>query len=162
MRNPKIKKIRPNYRKRVFEVWLQEAGKMKHYNLPFSVFRNIEISKHNPCISIEIEKELGSQGASFQLADGSKKDFPADFVLYYCDYSYNWSPINQLKKTLRNELQASKLSIRVLADALETSPAQVIRLLEENRISKQLMQLFQLAELAGYQIEFNLKKKHAA
>jgi hypothetical protein len=50
----------------------------------------------------------------------------------------------------------------VVADALNTSPSQVMRLLQENRISKQIAQLFQLAELAGYQIEFNLKKKRAA
>jgi hypothetical protein len=37
-----------------------------------------------------------------------------------------------------------------------------MRLLEENKISKQIAQLFRLAELAGYQIEFSLKKKKAA
>jgi hypothetical protein len=56
----------------------------------------------------------------------------------------------------------SGLSIRVLADALNTSPSQVVRLLEENATSKQLVQIFQIAELAGYQIELNLKKKSAA
>jgi hypothetical protein len=34
--------------------------------------------------------------------------------------------------------------------------------LEEDKVSKQLVQLYRLAELAGYQIEFNLKKKKAA
>jgi hypothetical protein len=37
-----------------------------------------------------------------------------------------------------------------------------VRLLSENKASKQMLQLFQLAELAGYQIEFSLKKKRAA
>ena len=37
-----------------------------------------------------------------------------------------------------------------------------IRLLAENRASKQIAQLFRLAELAGYQIKFHLKKKKAA
>jgi len=45
---------------------------------------------------------------------------------------------------------------------LNTSPSQVVRLLQEDKISKQLLQLFRLAELAGYQVEFNLKKKKAA
>jgi hypothetical protein len=50
----------------------------------------------------------------------------------------------------------------VIADALNTSPSQVVRLLQENKGSKQLAQLFKLAEVAGYEIQFNLKKKRAA
>ena len=162
MRNPKFKTIKPNYKKNVLEVTLQEGRKTSKYSLPFGVFRDHKISVENKFKEIEIDPELRGQGASFILADGTKGDFPADLVLYYCDPSYDWSPVNQLKKSLKDKLKASKLSIRVLADALNTSPAQVMRLLEENKVSKQLMQLFQLAELAGYHIEFQLKKKSAA
>ena len=95
-------------------------------------------------------------------SDGARGDLPADFVLYYCDPTYDWSPINQLKRALRERLYASKLSVRVLADALDTSPSQVVRLLDENRGSKQLLQLFKLAELAGYQVAFTLKKRKPA
>ena len=104
----------------------------------------------------------GNQGVSFVLEDGSRGDFPADFVLYHCDPTCDWSPITQLKKALKDKLGTSKLSVRVIADALNTSSSQVVRLLQENKASKQLVQLFQLAELAGYQIEFNLKKKKTA
>jgi hypothetical protein len=162
MRNPKFKSIKANYKKRVLEMVLQEGGKGSKYNLPFAVFRNHKISAHNKFKEIVIDTELEGQGASFALEDGSRGDFPADLVLYYCDPTYDWSPINQLKKSLKDKLKSSKLSIRVLADALNTSPAQVVRLLEENKVSKQLTQLFQLADLAGYQIEFQLKKKSAA
>jgi hypothetical protein len=105
---------------------------------------------------------LGNHAASFVLEDGTKVDFPADLVLYHCDPSYDWSPINQLKRALKDKLGASRLSVRVIADALQMSPSQVVRLLEENKVSKQLVQLFRLAELAGYQVEFSLKKKKAA
>ena len=162
MRNPVFKKIHPNYRKRVLEITLGERRKSKKYNLPFAVFVNKNIHSKNRFVSIVIDRELGGQAASFVLEDGSKEDFPTDFVLYHCDPSYDWSPINQLKKALRDKLGESKLSVRVIADALNTSPSQVVRLLEENKASKQLIQLFRLAELAGYQVEFNLKKKKAA
>jgi hypothetical protein len=66
--------------------------------------------------------------------------------------------INQLKKALRDKVSASRLSVRVLADALGTSPSQVVRLLEVNKASKQLVQLCRLAELAGYRIECNSRK----
>jgi hypothetical protein len=162
MRNPVFKEIHPNYRKRVLEITLGEGRKAKKYSLPFAVFGNRNIHSKNRFASISIDRDLGGQAASFVLEDGSKEDFPADFVLYHCDPSYDWSPINQLKRALKDKLGKSKLSVRVIADALNTSPSQVVRLLEQNKVSKQLIQLFRLAELAGYKIEFSLKKKKAA
>jgi hypothetical protein len=162
MRNPVFKEIHPNYRKRVLEITLREGRKAMKYSLPFAVFGNRNIHSKNRFASISINRELGGQAATFVLEDGSKGDFPADFVLYHCDPSYDWSPINQLKRALKDKLGKSKLSVRVIADALNTSPSQVVRLLEQNKVSKQLIQLFRLAELAGYKIEFSLKKKKAA
>ena len=161
MRNPKIKSIKPNYKKKVLEVVLQEKRKSSKYYLPFAVLRHHNISAKNKFKNISIDSELGSQAASFTLQDGTQGDFPADLVLYYCDPTYDWSPLNQIKKAIKNKLKATHLSLRVLADVLNTSPAQVMRLLQENRASKQLAQLFQLAELADYRIEFHLKKKAA-
>ena len=83
-------------------------------------------------------------------------------VLYYCDPTYHWSPLNQLKSALKDKISTSRLSVRVIADALDTSASQVARLLQENKASKHIVQLIRLAELAGYQIEFSLKKKRAA
>ena len=162
MRNPKFKEIKPNYRKNVLEITRQKGKKTKIYTLPFAVFRDVKISSKNRFTSITIDRELGNQAASFVLEDGSKDDFPTDFVLNYCDPTYHWSPVNQLKKALKDKISASWLSVRVIADAFNTSPSQVVRLLQENKISKQIVQLFRLAELAGYQIEFSLKKKKAA
>ena len=162
MRNPKFRAIRPNYRKSVLEITLQEGTKQTRYNLPFAAFKGKRISARNRFVSIDIDEELDRQGATFVTTDGTRGDLPADLVLYYCDPTYDWSPINQLKRVLRDKLDASKLSVRVLADALRTSPSQVVRLLEENRESQQLLQLFKLAELAGYRVTFTLKRKPAA
>jgi len=162
MRNAVFKSIKPNYRKNVLEITLQEGRTARQYSLPFAAFGEKKIHSKNRFVRIEFDQELGNQAASFILEDGTKGDFPADFVLYHCDPSYDWSPINQLKRALKDKLGASQLSVRVIADALQTSPSQVVRLLEENKVSKQLVQLFRLAELAGYQVEFSLKKKKAA
>ncbi len=162
MRNPAFKAIKPNYRKSVVEITLQEGRKLGRYDLPFAAFKAARVSARNRFVSIDIDEALGRQGATFVLADGTRGDLPADFVLYYCDPTYDWSPLNQLKRALRDKLEASRLSVRVLADALHTSPSQVVRLLEENRGSKQLLQLLKLAELAGYRVSFTLKRKSAA
>jgi hypothetical protein len=162
MRSPVFKDIKPNYRKRVLEIVLRQGRIKKKYHLPFAVFGDRKIGNQNRFASIAIDRELGDQAASFVLEDGTRGDFPADFVLYHCDPTYDWAPINQLKKMLKDKIGASKLSVRVLADALNTSPSQVVRLLQENQASKQLLQLLKLAELAGYRVEFSLKKKKAA
>ena len=162
MRNPKFKAIRPNYRKGVLDITLQEGKKLTRYNLPFAALKGTRVGPKNRFVSISLDEELGRQGATFVMADGTRGDLPADFVLYYCDPTYDWSPINQLKRVLRDKLDASKLSVRVLADALRTSPSQVVRLLEENRGSKQLLQLLKLAELAGHRVTFTLRRKPAA
>jgi hypothetical protein len=162
MRNPRFKQITPNYRKRVLEVVLREGRILNRYNLPFAVFTGMKIGPGNRFASIAIENDLAEQGASFVLEDGTRGDFPADFVLYYSDPTYQWSPINQLKRTLKSKIAESKLSVRVLADALNTSPAQVVRLLKENQASRQFLQLSKLAQIAGYSIEITLKKRTAA
>jgi hypothetical protein len=162
MRNPVFQEIKPHYRRRVLEITLREGRTTKKFNLPFAAFEDKKIHTKNRFASIAIDRELGGQAASFVLQDGTRGDFPADFVLYHCDPTYDWSPINQLKKALKNKIGAAKLSVRVLADALNTSPSQVARLLQEDKVSKQLLQLFRLAELVGYQIEFNLRKRKAA
>jgi hypothetical protein len=162
MRNPKFKDITPNYRKRVLEIVLREGRTLSTYNLPFAVFTGMKIGPKNRFVSIAIETDLSEQGATFVLEDGTRGDFPADFVLYYSDPAYQWSPINQLKQALKSKISDSKLSLRVLADALNTSPTQVVRLLQENRASKQFLQLSKLAQIAGYNIEIKLRKRTAA
>ena len=162
MRNPKFKEITPNYRKRVLEIVLREGRTLSRYNLPFAVFTGMKIGPNNRFVSIAIEPDLSEQGATFVLEDGARGDFPADFVLYYSDPTYQWSPINQLKQALKSKISDSKLSLRVLADALNTSPTQVVRLLQENRASKQFLQLSKLAQIAGYNIEIKLRKRTAA
>jgi hypothetical protein len=162
MRNPVFKEVKPNYRKNVLEITLRERRKLTKYSLPFAVFKGYKIHGKNRFASIAIDPELGNQGVSFALEDGSKGDFPADFVLYHCAPTYDWSPVNQLKRALKGKLDIANLSVRVLADALHTSPSQVVRLLQENTGSKQLAQLFKLADIAGYEIQFHLKKKRAA
>jgi hypothetical protein len=111
MRNPKFKEIKPNYRKNVLEVTLRDGKKIKSYSLPFAVFRDVKIGSRNRFTSITIDRELGDQAVSFVLADGSKGDFPADFVLYYCDPTYHWSPLNQLKSALKDKISTSRLSV---------------------------------------------------
>ena len=162
LRNPKFKEIRPNYRRRVFEITLREGRTVSQHVLPFSLFEGMQIGPQNRVASVTIDREINSQGAFFTLEDGSNGSFPADFVLYHCDSSYDWSPINQIRRKLQGKLGRSKLAVQVVADAFRKSSSQVLKLLEEHRSSQYLGEVLRLADLAGYPIALKLKKKPAA
>ena len=162
MSDPKFSEIKPNYRKGALEVTLRKGRRLKTYALPFTAFAGMNIGPRNRFVSITIDKELRDQGASFRLADGAEGSFPSDLVLYHCEPSYAWSPLSQIERTLKGKFGKSRLAVRVVADALQAYPSRVIRLLEENRGSRQLPRILKLAEKAGYRLEFRLKKTPAA
>ena len=162
MSDPKFRAIKPNYQRGVLEITLQRGKSLKTYTLPFTAFPGMNISRRNRFVSITIDKELRDQGAFFALEDGTEGSFPSDLILYYCEPSYNWSPVNQIERALKGKMGKSRLGVRVVADALSASPAQVIRLLQENRGSRHLPQVLKLAEKAGYRLELRLKKTPAA
>ena len=122
----------------------------------------MKIGPRNRFVSITIDKELRNQGAFFTLEDGTEGSFPSELILYYCEPSYDWSPLNQIERTLKGRMGKSKLAVRVVADALKMFPAKVLRLLDEYLASPQLPEVLRLAEEAGYRLELRLKKTPAA
>jgi len=97
MKNPKFKEIRPNYRKSVLEITLQQGRRSVRYSLPFSAVGAAKAHSRNRFARIKIDKALDSEGAFFLLEDGTKGSFPADLVLYYCDPTHDWSPMHWIK-----------------------------------------------------------------
>ena len=159
MIDPQFEQIKPNYRKKAFEVRLREGKKRSNYLLPFSALEGLHVGSRNRVAKVVIDQEAEGQGVFLTLEDGQKTDFSSDFVLYHCDATYDWGPLNQLERVLKGTFGEHKFSAQVLADALRKSPSQVVRLLEENRNSQRLPEIFQLADAAGYLIEFRVKKK---
>jgi hypothetical protein len=160
MRNPVFKSIEPNYKRKTLEIGLQEGRKTRRFSLPFAALPHA-IDTQNRFRRLEVDPDTANMGVEYELEDGSTGSFPSDFVLYYCDPAYDWSPLNQLKRALRQELQSNALSVRVIADALQTSPSQISRLLEEENVPKQFRQLVQLAYLVGKDVEIRLRERPA-
>ncbi|NMC62608.1 MAG: hypothetical protein GYA55_05500 [SAR324 cluster bacterium] len=98
---------------------------------------------------------------SFVLKNGQRGDFHADLVLYYCEPNYEWSPLNQVRAKLKEALRSARISVRVIAELLNTSPSQVLRLLEEKRTPVQLQQIARIATIVGYSLKVELKEKVA-
>jgi hypothetical protein len=162
MSDPRFEEIKANYRKRALKVTLRKGRRLKTYTIPFTAFPEMKIGPRNRFVSIRIDKEFRKQGAFFTLQDGTEGSFPSDLILYYCEPSYEWSPLNQIERTLKGRMGKSRLAARVVADALAAFPSKVLRLLEENRGSRHLPEVLKLAEKAGYRLEIRLKKTPAA
>ena len=103
MTDPKFRQIIPNYRKNAFEITLQEGKTRRDYVLPFSLLIPSTAGRRNRVTSIVVEKELRDTVVTFTLEDGATGELPSDFVLYQCEPSYDWSPINQLKTALNGK-----------------------------------------------------------
>lgn len=154
--------VTPNYHRHALDITLHKGTHKKHYQMPFSVFKPLVISAKNRIKTLKILSELGHHAVEFELENGKGGDFPTDLVLYHCEPDYEWAPLNQIKMALQEKLKGSRISLRVMADALKTSPTQVMRLLQKDYLSKQWQQLSKLAQMVGYEIEIKLKKRARA
>lgn len=151
--------VTPNYHRKVLQIVLRHGTKQQTYRLPFSVFKGLSISTQNKFATLNICNELDKKAVEFTLQNGKHGDFPTDFVLYHCEPDYEWAPLNQVKTALKETLRQSGISLRTVADALKTSPVQVMRLFKTNQMAKQWLQLGQVARVLGYRIELKLKKQ---
>jgi len=161
MNSIKFLRVTPNYHRRTLEFVVRQGRKTISYSMPFAALKNVKVSTRNPFVSLKIDKEFNSQSISFVLKNGQRGDFHVDLVLYYCEPDYEWSPLNQVRTKLKEALQSARISVRVIAELLDTSPSQVLRLLGEKRTPVQLQQIARIASIVGYSLELDLKKKVA-
>jgi hypothetical protein len=130
----KVKKIEVNNRKRLFEVSLKNG---KEYTFPFSQL-DIKPVATNKIASVEVDKEIASEGFSYLLEDGSGDTILVDQVLaFHCDPEYQLQQtLYNLTLALKSALSESTLSKRQLAELLGTSLSQLERLLDQTNYKK--------------------------
>lgn len=150
--------IKPDYDRNCFDVVLRIGRKKMRYAMAFSCFKKIAISSDNKVVKLKIDATIRKRGAFITLADGSKTDFPSDYVLYHCEPKYEWSPLNQIKKFLKDEKYPHGLALEVVEDALKTAPLQVARFLKTAPSSERWRKLGRLVRQAGYAWDVRLRK----
>lgn len=152
----KISQVRANNRKRVFEVETRRGLLL----FPYSKADTVPTSD-DPIRELFVDAELGREAFTYALDSGSEGTIHIDSVL-----EYNEDPtyladllLYRLTAEAREKFEASPLSAREVARRLETSPAQLYRLLDPTNYTKSLRQLFALLNILGYDIEVEVKDR---
>jgi hypothetical protein len=146
----KIQDIRINNRKKVFEVET-EAGM---YPFPYALLR-VAPDASNRVVEVFPDEELGFEGFTYRLEDGSEDSIHVDAVL-----EYNRDPaylkdllLHRLTLEAQKAVDSSDLSKRELMRTLGTSASQLYRLLDPTNQSKSVGQMLALLHVLGREID---------
>jgi hypothetical protein len=152
----KIKTVIPNNHKKAFEVTTSD----KQYWLPYSRLET-RPSRQDPVTRVYVDKELGCEGFTYELASGRQDTVHIEQVL-----EYNRDPrymrdqlLYRLTLLAQERVKGSSLGKRELIRRLCTSPAQFYRLLDQTNYTKSIGQLLDLLSILDCQIDLVVKKR---
>ena len=146
----KIGSVRANNRRKCFEV--EAAG--HRYTLPYARLRVVPDGRSG-VEEVEVEEELGCEAFTYRLSDGREDTIHLDAVL-----DYNRDPeymraltLHRLTVEALDALEETGMSKRELIRALDTSPAQLYRLLDPTNRTKSIGQMMALLHLLGRRVD---------
>ena len=141
-----------NAHKQAFEVEIEGATPMEY---PYSQCRPAP-TREDPVTRVELDPELGYTGFVYFLASGSEGVVLSDHILRYNrDPAYLVDEmLYELSCAAKSRLERSPIGIRALSRRLETSPAQIYRLVDPTNYGKTLDQMVRL--LAALEVEVQL------
>ena len=152
----KIEQVVANNRRKAFEV--QVGGEV----LPFPYARlRAQPSATNRVKEVFPDPEVGKEGFTYRLADGTEDTIHVDAVL-----EYNQDPDYMRDLLLHNvtveankHLERTELSRREIIRRLGTSASQFYRLIDETNHRKSFGQLFDLLHVLGCEVEVKVEDK---
>ncbi len=155
----RIKTVRPNNHRKAFEVFTRG----KQYWFPYAQLE-VRPSRQNPVKRVYVDKELGYEGFTYELASGNQDTVHIDHVL-----EYNRDPrymrdqlLYRLTLVAQERVKNSSLSKRELIRRLGTSATQFYRLLDQTNYTKSIGQLLILLSILDCQIDLVVKGKATA
>jgi hypothetical protein len=106
-------------------------------------------------IRVYPDEELGREGFTYELADGSGDTVHLDAVLEYNQDPDHLKELLLYRLTLeaRQAIEGSELSRRELIRRLDTSPSQFYRLLDPTNATKSVGQMLALLHLLGREVD---------
>ncbi len=118
----------------------------------------------NPVVLAFVDDELGKEAFTYQLKDGQEGTIHIDHVLEYNeDPQFMWDLfMHRITVEVRKRLEESDYSKRVIARRLHTSPSQLYRLLDEDRSSKSMQQLFEILHTLECDIDVVIKRRQGS
>jgi hypothetical protein len=154
----KIRSVNLNNKRKSFDV----NTASKKYVFPYSR-SDPAPSRDNPITRVFIDKEIGGEGFTYELASGKTGTVHIEQVL-----DYNKDPDflrDQLLYKLTLEAQRrvadSPLSKREIIRRLGTSATQFYRLLDQANYSKSVDQLVSLLQVLDCEVDLLVRKKSA-
>lgn len=146
----KIRGVVANNRRKAFEV----RTNARSYPFPYALLR-LRPTRENRVREAFPDEELGMEGFTYRLEDGSEDTVPIDAVLEYNRDPDHLSELLLHKLTLeaRTALEESDLSKREVIRQLGTSASQLYRLLDPAYQAKSVGQMVSLLHLLGRSVD---------
>ena len=152
----KIESVRPNNRKRAFEVTTENGVLL----FPYSKVPLGAPTAEDPLVELCVDPELGCEGFTWVLKSGAEESVHVDDVL-----EYNEDPtymrrllLHELSCEARTRLESSPLSKREIIRRLGTSASQLYRLIDTANYSKSVDSMLDLLRVLDCEVEFSVKE----
>ena len=154
----KIRSVKLNNRKRVFEVgtWRQP------FLFPYSK-ADPPLTSEDPVVKVFVDGELGREGFTYQLASGKEGSVHIDQVLEYNQDPGYLRDVLLYKLTIeaKKRIEGSRLSKREIIRRLGTSPAQFYRLLDTTNYRKSVDKVLFLLHVLDCEIDLVVRSPSA-
>ena len=152
----KIVAVTANNRTRAFEVRTRGG----EYRMPYALLDPRPRPKDRVS-DVRVDPELANEGFTYVLASGREGSVHLDSVLAYNDDPGHAAELAlyQLSLEAGRRFERSPLSVREVARRLETSQAQLYRLLDPLNTRKSLRQLLALLHVLGCVVEVRVRAR---
>ncbi len=153
----KIKNVRYNNRKKVFEI----ATAKGEFEFPYARTRP-RPERGNYVRKVYVDKELGNEALTYVLESGREGSVHLDRVL-----EYNQEPeymkdllLYNVTVAVQDRIEESPLSKRELARRLGTSAAQLYRLLDPANSHKSIARMLTILHILDCEVTLVIKDRH--
>jgi len=155
----KIRSVKHNNRKKAFEI--KASNRTLQY--PYSKLE-VQPSGGDPINRVFIDKELASEGFTYELKSGKSGTVHVDQVLEYNqDPSYLRDAIlYKLTVEAQKRLEKSALSKREIVRRLGTSATQFYRLLDQKNYQTSIDQLLSLLHVLDCDVDLVIRSKKSS
>ena len=154
----KIRSVRTNNKKRVFEI----RTSSRKYSFPYVTATPTPTSEDS-IARVFVDKELGREAFTFELASGKTGTVHLEQVLEYNQDPNYLRDLLLYKLTLeaQKRVAQSRLAKREIVRRLGTSATQLYRLLDQTNYEKSVDQLVSLLQILDCEVDLVVRAKSA-
>jgi len=152
----KIRSVRPNNRKKAFEV--ETASKT--FQFPYSK-SDPRPSVSDPIARVTVDREIGREAFTYVLGSGKDGTVHIEQVMEYNQDPHYMRDMLLYRLTIEaaKRVEASPLSKREIVRRLGTSAAQFYRLLDQTNYRKSIDQLLALLHILDCEVDLVVRSK---